>query len=76
LNKDERLVVTSGVEECESTLDSLRRRQEAATFDSGRPNLYSRDSLNDLAGAHVLAFPDSRLAEAERQVPSWEIIAG
>jgi len=75
LDEYERLVVTSRIKECESALDSLRRRQEGATFDSGRPELYSLRSLNDLAGVRVLAFPRSRLAEADRKLrerfPSW-----
>jgi ppGpp synthetase/RelA/SpoT-type nucleotidyltranferase len=75
LNNYERLVVTSRVKECESALDAIRRRQEGATFDSGRPELYSLDSLNDLAGVRVLAFPRSRLDEADRRLrerfPSW-----
>jgi ppGpp synthetase/RelA/SpoT-type nucleotidyltranferase len=41
LDKYERLVVTSRVKECESALDSVRRRQEGATFDSARPEPYS-----------------------------------
>jgi ppGpp synthetase/RelA/SpoT-type nucleotidyltranferase len=68
LDKYERLVVTSRVKECESALDSLRGRQEGATFDSGRPELYSLDNLTDLAGVRVLAFPHSRLAEADRKL--------
>ena len=68
LDKYERLVVTSRVKECESALDSLRGRQEGATFDSGRPELYSLDNLNDLAGVRVLAFPHSRLIEADRKL--------
>jgi ppGpp synthetase/RelA/SpoT-type nucleotidyltranferase len=75
LDKYERLVVTSRVKECESALDSVRRRQEGATFDSGRPELYSLASLNDLAGVRVLAFPHRRLAEADRKLrqrfPTW-----
>ena len=75
LHRYERLVVTSRVKECESALNSLRRRQEGATFDSGRPGLYSLLRLNDLAGVRVLAFPHSRLAEADRKLrerfPSW-----
>jgi ppGpp synthetase/RelA/SpoT-type nucleotidyltranferase len=47
LDKYERLVVTSRVKDCESAVDSLRRRQEGATFDSGRAELYSLASLND-----------------------------
>ena len=68
LDKYERLVVTSRVKECESALDSLRRCQEGATFDSGTPEPYSLGSLNDLAGVRVLAFPHSRLAEADRKL--------
>jgi ppGpp synthetase/RelA/SpoT-type nucleotidyltranferase len=75
LDKYERLLVTSRVKECESALGSLRRRQEGATFDSGRPELYSLERLNDLAGVRVLAFPHSRLVEADRKLrgrfPSW-----
>lgn len=75
LDEYERLVVTSRVKECESALDSVRRRQEGATFDSGRPELYSLSSLNDLAGVRVLAFPRRRFAEADRQLrqrfPTW-----
>jgi ppGpp synthetase/RelA/SpoT-type nucleotidyltranferase len=75
LEEYERLVVTSRVKECESALDSVRRRQEGATFDDGRPELYSLASLNDLAGVRVLAFPRNRLVEADRQLrerfPSW-----
>lgn len=75
LDKYERLIVTSRVKERSSALESVRRRQEAATFDSARPELYSLASLNDLAGVRILAFPHSRLAEADRKLrqrfPSW-----
>lgn len=71
----ERLVVTSRIKECESAVDSLRRRQESATFDSGQPELYALNRLNDLAGVRVLGFPRSRLAEADRELrnrfPTW-----
>ncbi len=71
----ERLVVTSRIKECESAVDSLRRRQESATFDSDRPELYALNRLNDLAGVRVLCFPRSRLAEADRELrnrfPTW-----
>jgi hypothetical protein len=65
LDKFERLVVTSRIKECESALDSLRRRQEGAAFDRELPDRYSLDSLNDLAGVRVLAFPRIRLSEAD-----------
>jgi hypothetical protein len=75
LDDYERLVVTSRVKECESALDALRRRQEGATFDRDRPELYTLSSLNDLAGVRVLAFPRSRLSEIDQHLrerfPSW-----
>jgi ppGpp synthetase/RelA/SpoT-type nucleotidyltranferase len=76
LDKYERLVVTSRTKDCESAVESLRRRQEGATFDSERPELYALSSLNDLAGVRVLAFPRSRLAEADGELrirfPAWK----
>jgi len=76
LHKYERLVVTARVKECESAVDALRRRQQGATFNRKRPNLYTLAELNDLAGVRILAFPRSRLAEADRklrkQFPSWK----
>src|SRR5438876_4379772 len=75
LDEYERLVVTSRIKECESALDALRRRQEGATFDRDRPELYTLTSLNDLAGVRVLAFPRSRLPEIDQELrgrfPSW-----
>jgi ppGpp synthetase/RelA/SpoT-type nucleotidyltranferase len=76
LDKYERLVVTSRIKECESALEALRRRQEGATFDRDRPDLYSLTSLNDLAGVRILAFPRSRLTEIDHEVRNrfahWE----
>ncbi|WP_180538352.1 hypothetical protein [Nevskia soli] len=37
LDKYEKLVVTSRIKECESALDSVRRRQESPIFDRGQP---------------------------------------
>jgi ppGpp synthetase/RelA/SpoT-type nucleotidyltranferase len=39
LDKYERVVVTSRIKDCESALEALRRRQEAATFDHDRSDL-------------------------------------
>lgn len=64
LDKYERLVVTSRIKDCESALEALRRRQEAATFDPERGHFYTLTSLNDLAGVRVLAFPKGRLTDA------------
>lgn len=76
LEKYERLVVTSRIKECDSAVNSLRRRQEGATFDNDRPELYALSHLNDLAGVRVLAFPRIRLVEADHALrdrfPSWK----
>lgn len=76
LEKHERLIVTSRIKECDSAVESVRRRQEGATFDSDRPERYALNSLNDLAGVRVLAFPRGRLAEADQELrnrfPSWK----
>jgi ppGpp synthetase/RelA/SpoT-type nucleotidyltranferase len=55
LNEYERLVVKSRIKECDSAIDSLRRRQEGGTFDRDRPWDYTLTHLNDLAGVRVLA---------------------
>jgi hypothetical protein len=36
-----RLLVRGRVKDCESAVDSLRRRQEGGTFDSSQPEKYS-----------------------------------
>ena len=64
LDRYERLAVTSRIKDCESALEGLRRRQEAATFDPNRADSYTLTDLNDLAGVRVLAFPRSRWIEA------------
>ncbi len=62
------MVVTSRVKDCESALESVRRRQEGATFDRKRPELYSLTRLHDLAGVRVLVFPHSRIDETNRRL--------
>ena len=75
LDRYERLTVTPRIKECESAIDALRRRQEAATFYTDRPELYTLDDLNDLAGVRVAAFPRSRVTEIDQELrkrfPSW-----
>ncbi len=78
LKKYEHLVVKSRIKECESAIDSLRRRrgfvaegvarQEGATFDRDRPTLYSLTDLKDLAGVRVLAFPRHRVIEVNEEL--------
>ena len=70
LDRYERLVVTSRIKDCESALEALRRRQEGATFDPDRADLYTLASLNDLAGVRVLTFPRSRWIEADHELRS------
>jgi ppGpp synthetase/RelA/SpoT-type nucleotidyltranferase len=79
LDKFERIAVSSRIKECDSALESLRRRQEGATFDPDRAERYTLTSLKDLAGVRVLAFPKSRLGEIDIALrtnpkttfPSW-----
>jgi ppGpp synthetase/RelA/SpoT-type nucleotidyltranferase len=75
LDKFERLAVNSRIKECESALESLRRRQEGATFDPDRAEEYTLTDLKDLAGVRVLAFPLRRRAEIDMALrgifPLW-----
>jgi hypothetical protein len=60
----EQLVIESRVKECESAVESLRRRQkEGGTFDPEKLGSYSLLDLPDLAGVRVLVFPRTRLNE-------------
>jgi hypothetical protein len=78
LQRFERLVVTSRIKECDSALESLRRRgpnQETATFDSDRAEQYTLTDLKDLAGVRVLVFPSSLREEVNAALlkifPLW-----
>jgi len=70
LDKYERVVVLARIKDCESALEALRRRQEGATFDPDRSDLYTLTNLNDLAGVRVLAFPKSRFNQAHDDLRS------
>ncbi len=76
LKRHERLEVTSRIKECGSAVDALRRRQEGATFDSERSEIYSLSTLRDLAGVRILAFPPKNLTEIDHvlreQFSSWK----
>ena len=41
LDRYEQVTVTSRVKDCDSAVDSLRRKQEGATFDTEQPTLYT-----------------------------------
>ncbi len=73
LDKFERLDVSSRLKECESAVESLRRRQQGAIFypDPVRP--YTLTSLKDLAGVRVLAFPRGRMNDVDEVLRSTEV---
>src|SRR5689334_7959731 len=72
LDQFEQLVITSRIKECESAVDALRRRQEGATFDRGRPEAYTLSSLKDLAGVRVSVFPRSLRNETNKALSKLE----
>jgi ppGpp synthetase/RelA/SpoT-type nucleotidyltranferase len=76
LDNFERVVVTSRIKECESAIDSLRRRQEGGTFNPDQRSLYTLTDLKDLAGVRVLAFPRRRVTEIDQELrkrfESWQ----
>jgi hypothetical protein len=65
LDKHEKLRVTSRIKDCESALDSLRRRQEGAIFDPNLADKYSLKSLNDLTWSSRLSFSAEPLGRGE-----------
>ena len=70
LKSHEQLIVKSRIKECESAVDTVRRKGnhgkgEGKVFDPERPEDYSMLNLPDLAGVRVLVFPDSRLIEVD-----------
>lgn len=70
----ERLVVRCRVKECESAIESVRRRQELESLNNANGDVSLR-SLNDLAGLRVLAFPRHRLIQSDelirKRFPLW-----
>lgn len=66
LQRYERLLITSRIKECDSAVDSLRRRQPLGLFDQSHPADYSLTRLRDLAAVRVMVFPQQRLEEAQR----------
>lgn len=63
LNRYEQIRIVARLKECESAVDSLRRRQEGRVFDPERPEAYSLSSLRDLVAVRVLVFPSYRREE-------------
>ena len=62
----ERILVRSRLKECESAVDSLKRRQEGRVFDTEKAESYSLTKLRDLVGIRVLTFPRQQARDAER----------
>ena len=61
LQSHERFEVISRIKDCESAINSLRRRQEGSLFDTDHPEKYSLIQLKDLAGVRILVFPRGEL---------------
>jgi len=68
LKHHERIRIEARVKECESAIDSLRRREEARQFDEDTPGSYSLTNLPDLAALRILVFPRQRLDEVHKIV--------
>ena len=60
LDRYEQIRILSRLKECESAVDSLRRRQEGRVFDPEKLESYSLSSLRDLVAVRVLVFPSYR----------------
>jgi hypothetical protein len=63
LKHHERIQIEARVKECDSAIDSLRRRTEERRFNKESPSQYSLTDLPDLAGVRVLVFPRLLLEE-------------
>ena len=70
-----RILVRGRVKDCESAVDSLRRRQEGGTFDASQPGKYSMTALPDLVGVRILTFPQACFEQASEivtnRIPEW-----
>lgn len=63
-----RILVRGRLKDCESAVDSLRRRQEGGRFDPTRTEQYSLTTLPDLVGLRILTFPDVCFQEVQKVV--------
>lgn len=60
LRRYEQVRIAARLKDCESAVDSLRRRQTAGGFDPENPGAYSLSGLRDLVAVRVLVFPSYR----------------
>jgi len=68
LHPYEQILVKTRLKECESAINSLKQRQEFATFASEHPERYSLTSLPDLVGVRILIFPQRHLRDVQRLI--------
>jgi hypothetical protein len=68
LDPHARILIRGRLKDCESAVDSLRRRQEGGRFDPAHPEQYSLTTLPDLVGLRILTFPDACFQEAQKVV--------
>jgi len=68
LDRHEQIVIRARLKDCESAIDSLRRRQDMSVFDLGRAEGYSLTALPDLVALRVMTFPDRRFHDADRVI--------
>ena len=68
LDQYARILVRGRVKDCESAVDSLRRRQEGGAFDPSLPEKYSLTALPDLVGVRILTFPRACFEDARNAV--------
>jgi ppGpp synthetase/RelA/SpoT-type nucleotidyltranferase len=66
LNRYEQVRIAARLKECESAVDSLRRRQKARVFDPENLGAYSLSSLRDLVAVRVLVFPSYRREQVHK----------
>ncbi len=53
----ERVVTKTRLKDCESAINSLRKREEGGTFNRKQPERYTLRNLPDLVGIRIMAFP-------------------
>lgn len=76
LRKYEQIAIKRRVKDCESAINSLRRRQESRAFNQSRAGKYTLTALKDLAGIRVLVFPRTMIPAIDttlrKQFPRWK----
>jgi ppGpp synthetase/RelA/SpoT-type nucleotidyltranferase len=71
----DRVTVRSRVKDCESPIDSLRKKQEGRSFGADQLEEYTLAGLKDLAGVRVLAFPRNRVEDVDLLLRNIEVLS-